>query len=115
VRPDAAALDNGAEVLTYTERMEQADDLASLLGDLGVGKGDRVGVRIRSGTIELHVAIAAVLVAGLDRCQHRADGDRSDLEPCPEPFDGVDEPLDASRVDAASGRGSRGRPPDRQR
>ena len=62
--PDAAAIDNGAEVLTYTELMEQAGELASLLGDVGVGKGGRVGVRIRSGTTELYVAIAAVLIAG---------------------------------------------------
>ena len=62
--PDAAAIDNGAEVLTYTELMEQAGELASLLGEVGVGKGSRVGVRIRSGTTELYVAIAAVLLAG---------------------------------------------------
>jgi non-ribosomal peptide synthetase-like protein len=62
--PDAAAIDSGAEVLTYTELMERAVGLASLLGDLGVGRGGRVGVRIRSGTTELYVAIAAVLVAG---------------------------------------------------
>ncbi len=62
--PDDAAIDNGAEVLTYTELLEQAEELASLLGDVGVGRGDRVGVRIRSGTTELYVAIAAVLVAG---------------------------------------------------
>ncbi len=62
--PDAAAIDNGAEVLTYTELMEQAGELASLLGEVGVGRGSRVGVRIRSGTTELYVAIAAVLVAG---------------------------------------------------
>ena len=51
-------------MLTYTELMERAGELASLLGDLGVGKGGRVGVRIRSGTTELYVAIVAVLVAG---------------------------------------------------
>jgi non-ribosomal peptide synthetase-like protein len=62
--PDAAAIDSGAEVLTYAELMEQATELAALLGDVGVGRGGRVGVRIRSGTTELYVAIAAVLVAG---------------------------------------------------
>jgi len=62
--PDAAAIDNGAEVLTYTELMERAGELATLLGEVGAGKGSRVGVRIRSGTTELYVAIAAVLLAG---------------------------------------------------
>ena len=62
--PDAAAIDNGAEVLTYTELVEQAGELALLLGEAGVGRGSRVGVRIRSGTTELYVAIAAVLLAG---------------------------------------------------
>ena len=62
--PDAAAIDNGAEVLTYTELMERAAEVAGLLGELGVGRGSRVGVRMRSGTTELYVAIAAVLVAG---------------------------------------------------
>ena len=62
--PDDAAIDNGAEVLTYTELLEQAEELAALLGEVGVGKGSRVGVRIRSGTTELYVAILGVLVAG---------------------------------------------------
>ena len=62
--PDAAAIDNGAEVLTYTELVERAGELASLLGEAGVGRGSRVGIRIRSGTTELYVAIAAVLLAG---------------------------------------------------
>ncbi len=62
--PEAPAIDNGAEVLTYSELLEQAAELASLLGELGVGRGGRVGVRIRSGTTELYVAIAAVLLAG---------------------------------------------------
>ena len=31
---------------------------------MGVGRGDRVGVRIRSGTVDLYVAIMGVLLAG---------------------------------------------------
>jgi non-ribosomal peptide synthetase-like protein len=62
--PDEPALDNGAQVLTYAEFAEAAEDLAGRLGEAGVGVGDRVGVRIRSGTTDLYVAIMAVLLAG---------------------------------------------------
>ncbi len=62
--PDAPALDNGAAVLTYTEFGEAAADVAAALADVGVGAGDRVGVRVRSGTVDLYVAIMGVLVAG---------------------------------------------------
>ncbi|MEO6822050.1 MAG: non-ribosomal peptide synthetase, partial [Candidatus Nanopelagicales bacterium] len=62
--PDEPALDNGARVLTYTEFSEAADELVTRLGEVGVGLGDRVGVRIRSGTTDLYVAIMAILLAG---------------------------------------------------
>jgi len=62
--PDALALDNGAEVLTYAEFLEAAEQIADQLAGIGVGRGDKVGVRIRSGSLDLYVAIAGVLVAG---------------------------------------------------
>ncbi len=62
--PDEPALDNGARVLTYSEFSEATDELAARLGETGVGIGDRVGVRIRSGTTDLYVAIMAILLAG---------------------------------------------------
>ena len=62
--PDAEALDNGATVLTYAEFADAADDLADELADLGIGVGDKVGVRIASGTTELYVAIMGILLAG---------------------------------------------------
>ncbi|WP_217995568.1 Pls/PosA family non-ribosomal peptide synthetase [Sanguibacter suarezii] len=62
--PDAPALDNGAQVLTYAELADAAYALAGELAGAGVGGGDRVGVRIASGTTDLYVAIIAVLVAG---------------------------------------------------
>ncbi len=62
--PDAPAIDNGAEVLTYAEFIEAAEEVAAALAELGVGRGDRVGVRIRSGTVELYVAIVGILLAG---------------------------------------------------
>ncbi len=61
---DARALDNGVEVLTYEEFSDAAADLAVELAAAGVGRGDRVGVRIASGTTELYVAIMGILFAG---------------------------------------------------
>ncbi|MBO0843803.1 MAG: amino acid adenylation domain-containing protein [Nocardioides sp.] len=62
--PDALAVDTGTETLSYAELDEAAGDLASRLAEGGVGPGDRVGVRITSGTVDLYVAILGILVAG---------------------------------------------------
>lgn len=62
--PDAPALDNGAAVLTYAELAERAEQLAGSLAEQGIGRGDRVGVRIQSGTLDLYVAIIGTLLAG---------------------------------------------------
>ena len=62
--PDAPAVDSGREVLTYAELAEAATVLAERLAETGVGPGDKVGVRIRSGSTDLYVAIIGILVAG---------------------------------------------------
>lgn len=62
--PEARALDNGAEQLTYAEFADAAFELADDLNARGVGRGDRVGIRIKSGTPDLYVAIMGVLLAG---------------------------------------------------
>ncbi|SFK27877.1 non-ribosomal peptide synthetase terminal domain of unknown function [Amycolatopsis sacchari] len=62
--PGADALDDGQRVLSYRRLAEEVDALRQRLADAGVGVGDRVGVRISSGTAELYVAILAVLAAG---------------------------------------------------
>ncbi|MEI2731065.1 MAG: Pls/PosA family non-ribosomal peptide synthetase [Dermatophilaceae bacterium] len=62
--PDEPALYSGAQVLTYAELAELGDALAVALGELGIGPGDRVGIRVRSGTTDLYVAILATLMAG---------------------------------------------------
>lgn len=62
--PDAPALDDGVEPLTYAELQERVDETARLLWDAGVRAGDRVGVRIASGTAALYVSILGVLAAG---------------------------------------------------
>ena len=61
---EAHALDNGAEVLSYADFAEAATDLAVELAAHGIGRGDRVGVRISSGTTTLYVAILGILFAG---------------------------------------------------
>src|SRR4051794_41689130 len=62
--PDAVAVDSGTETLTYEELEEAAVDLATRLAVAGIGPGDKVGVRIKSGTGDLYVAILGILVAG---------------------------------------------------
>ncbi|MFC6239119.1 Pls/PosA family non-ribosomal peptide synthetase [Longivirga aurantiaca] len=62
--PDEPAIDNGAQVLTYEEFVDAAEEVAAGLHAAGVGPGDKVGVRIRSGTTDLYVAIAGTLLAG---------------------------------------------------
>lgn len=74
--PDDSAIDNGATVLTYREFYEAAEDVASALNELGVGRGDRVGVRIRSGTVDLYTAIMGVLLSG--GCYVPVDADDPD-------------------------------------
>jgi non-ribosomal peptide synthetase component F len=62
--PDARAIDNGREVLTYEEALEAADAVARALREQGIGRGDTVGIRIPSGTTDLYVAVLGVLCAG---------------------------------------------------
>ncbi|MGH3881543.1 MAG: AMP-binding protein, partial [Actinophytocola sp.] len=62
--PLAPALDDGTGVLTYAELLEQVDELRQKLAGNGVGIGDRVGVRVPSGTAGLYVSILGVLAAG---------------------------------------------------
>ena len=62
--PDALALDDGRVRLTYTEMAVEIAMVAAGLVDRGVGGGERVGVRLPSGTAELYVAVLAVLSVG---------------------------------------------------
>lgn len=62
--PDARALDAGGVVLTYEEFHEAAANVAASLAELGIGRGDKVGVRVPSGTADLYVAIMGILLAG---------------------------------------------------
>lgn len=61
---DSPALDAAGSVLTYTEFHQAAGEIAAELAHLGVGAGDKVGVRVPSGTADLYVAIMGILLAG---------------------------------------------------
>ncbi|MFF4660351.1 Pls/PosA family non-ribosomal peptide synthetase [Streptomyces sp. NPDC001381] len=62
--PDEPALDDGTTPLTYRALAVEVERLRRRLAAAGVGLGDRVGVRVPSGTNDLYVAILAVLAAG---------------------------------------------------
>lgn len=62
--PHAPALDDGRIRLDYTGLRAEVDRLAAELREAEVGRGDRVGVRVPSGTVGLYVAILAVLTVG---------------------------------------------------
>jgi non-ribosomal peptide synthetase-like protein len=62
--PDEVALDAGARRLTFSQLAEEAQQLADALGAVGAGRGDRVGIRVPSGTAELYIAVLGTLLAG---------------------------------------------------
>ncbi|MGR4880780.1 Pls/PosA family non-ribosomal peptide synthetase [Streptomyces sp. LARHCF249] len=62
--PDEPALDDGTAQLTYRALAAEVERRRRALAAAGVGLGDRVGVRVPSGTNELYVSILAVLAAG---------------------------------------------------
>ncbi len=61
--PDALALDAGLP-LTYRELMAQVSRVAGMLHACGVRAGERVGVRMSSGTADLYLGILGVIAAG---------------------------------------------------
>lgn len=62
--PSTPAIDDGTTVLDYAEFGAEIHELAKNLWASDIGAGDRVGVRIPSGTKDLYVAIVGILVAG---------------------------------------------------
>ncbi|MEE4545098.1 Pls/PosA family non-ribosomal peptide synthetase [Streptomyces sp. V4-01] len=62
--PHEPALDDGRSALSYRALAAEVGALARRLTEAGVGAGDRVGVRVPSGTNDLYVSILAVLAAG---------------------------------------------------
>ncbi|UUN26006.1 Pls/PosA family non-ribosomal peptide synthetase [Streptomyces sp. FIT100] len=62
--PDSLAVDDGLAPLTYSALLDEVEALGLRLAEAGIGTGDRVGVRVPSGTADLYVSILAVLAAG---------------------------------------------------
>ncbi|QNG17345.1 amino acid adenylation domain-containing protein [Rhodococcus triatomae] len=62
--PDAVAIDDGTLELTYREVLDEIDLGVQALTEAGVGAGDRVGIRMPSGSHRLYVSILSVLSAG---------------------------------------------------
>ena len=62
--PKAIAVDDGKMCLSYAELAQEVAVRAEHLRAIGVGVSDRVGVRVSSGSIELYLAILAVLTTG---------------------------------------------------
>ncbi|MBN9180647.1 MAG: AMP-binding protein, partial [Microbacterium sp.] len=62
--PEASAIDDGSGALSYRELLAFVGRTAARLHEAGVGRGDRVGVRMPSGSKELYVSILGVLAAG---------------------------------------------------
>ena len=64
LHPEAPALDDGVRQLDYATLRAEITELAERFALAGVGRGDRVGVRIPSGSVDLYIAILGVLAAG---------------------------------------------------
>ncbi|MEO8815905.1 MAG: Pls/PosA family non-ribosomal peptide synthetase [Mycobacterium sp.] len=62
--PDAAAIDDGTVMLTYAELTADIEETVAWLAVRGIGRGDRIGVQMPSGTCALYTAILAVLATG---------------------------------------------------
>ncbi|HEY4224188.1 MAG TPA: Pls/PosA family non-ribosomal peptide synthetase [Pseudolysinimonas sp.] len=62
--PEASALDDGRGALSYRELMARVIATAARLQLAGVRRGDRVGVRMPSGSRELYISILGIIAAG---------------------------------------------------
>ncbi|MFI5529755.1 Pls/PosA family non-ribosomal peptide synthetase [Kitasatospora sp. NPDC051853] len=62
--PNEPALDDGRAVLTYRALGAEIESVRRRLAAAGIGRGDRVGIRVPSGSNDLYVAILGVLAAG---------------------------------------------------
>ena len=64
LHPDAPCLDDGERVLTYAQVWAEITTTARWMHDQGVGVGDRVGIHMPSGSVDLYLAILSTLAAG---------------------------------------------------
>jgi non-ribosomal peptide synthetase-like protein len=79
--PDAPAIDDGSVQLTYSELISDIGDSVQWLAARGIGRGDRIGIRMPSGSYALYVAILSTLAAGAAYVPVDADDppERADL------------------------------------
>ena len=79
--PDAAAIDDGEVQLTYSEVIDDVQEGVRWLAARGIGRGDRVGIRMPSGSYSLYLAILTTLAAGAAYVPVDADDpdERADL------------------------------------
>jgi len=61
-RPDAVAIGNGSEEITYAELERRANQLARYLKSMGVGRGDLAGVYVQRSPAFIIAALAAMKV-----------------------------------------------------
>lgn len=78
--PNASAIEDADGALSYGELLARVWRTAARLREQGVGRGDRVGIRMPSGDRELYIAVLGTLAAGAayvpvdaDDPQERAD------------------------------------------
>jgi non-ribosomal peptide synthetase-like protein len=62
--PDSPALDDGDVQLTYAELVADIEESVEWLAARGIGRGDRIGIRMPSGSYALYVAILSALAIG---------------------------------------------------
>lgn len=62
--PDAPAIDDGEVQLTYAELIADVQESVAWLAARGIGRGDRIGIRMPSGSYALYVSILATLATG---------------------------------------------------
>jgi len=62
--PQHTALEGAERSLTFEQLAREAQRLADRLATSAIGPGDRVGIRVPSGTAELYIAVLGTLVAG---------------------------------------------------
>ncbi|MBP2330534.1 amino acid adenylation domain-containing protein [Kibdelosporangium banguiense] len=62
--PNSPAIDDGKTVLTYAALAQEVELTRAHLRTAGIGVGDRVGVRMPSGTADIYLAILAILASG---------------------------------------------------
>lgn len=62
--PQAVAIDQDGDQLTYGQFAAVLSEQLTQLQQAGIGRGDRVGIFVPSGSFQVYVAILAVVVAG---------------------------------------------------